>query len=84
MSFSRTLSQADFIKLKLNYVHFITDDNVMAVIEDIISFALPRMEKTLEEGKELYEFIEENIELSTIGLFPNLRSGRISLRPKRN
>ena len=28
------------------------------------------MEKTLEEGRELFEFVEENIELSPVGVTP--------------
>ncbi len=69
-NFPKTLSRADFVKLKLTYDKLIKDDEVMSVIEDLISFALPKLEHVLEEGKELYEFVESNIEFSSIGVAP--------------
>jgi len=68
--FPKTLSRADFLKLKLSYDKLVKDDEVMLVIEDIIAFALPKMEQILDEGKELFEFVEEHIELSPVGLSP--------------
>jgi hypothetical protein len=68
--FPKSLSRADFIKLKLSYDKLVKDDEVMQVIEDIITFALPKMEHALEEGKELFEFVEEHIEISPVGLSP--------------
>ncbi len=69
-NFPKTLSKADFDKLKLTYQKLINDDEMMQVIEEIIEFSLPLMERTLEEGKELYEFVEENIDFSPIGVSP--------------
>lgn len=69
-NFPKTLSHSDFKKLKMTYEKLIHDDEMMSVMGEIIDFALPRMEKTLEEGKELHEFVEENIELSPIGVTP--------------
>ncbi|MDE0472890.1 MAG: hypothetical protein OXH57_13235 [Ekhidna sp.] len=69
-NFPKSLSKTDFKKLQLTYDKIINDDEVMSQIEDILLFALPRLKKTLEEGKELYEFVEENIEMVTIGLTP--------------
>lgn len=69
-SFPKSLSKDDFRKLKLTYNKLVKDDEIMTVIEDIIAFAIPRLEKTLEEGKELYEFVEENMEMNPIGLSP--------------
>jgi len=68
--FPKSLNRADFLKLKLSYDKLVKDDEVMQVIEDIIAFALPKMERTLDEGKELYEFVEEHIEFSPVGLSP--------------
>lgn len=69
-NFPSTLSHADFKRLKLTYQKLIHDDEMMSVLEEILEFALPQMEHALEEGKELYEFVEENIELSPIGVTP--------------
>lgn len=69
-NFPESLSKADFNKLKLTYDKIVNDDDVMKQIEEIISFAIPKMKGILEEGKELYEFVEDNIELEPVGVTP--------------
>lgn len=69
-SFPKSISKADFKKLKFTYNRMIKDDELMAEIEDIIAFAIPQIESTINEGKELYEFVEENLEIAPVGLMP--------------
>lgn len=69
-SFPKSISKADFKKLNFTYNRMIKDDDLMKEIEDIIAFAIPQMEHTLREGKELYEFVEENLEIAPVGLTP--------------
>ncbi len=69
-SFPESLTEADFNKLRLTYSKIVNDDEVMGQIEEIIAFAIPRVKDMLEEGKELYEFVEENIELQPVGVSP--------------
>ena len=68
--FPKTLSEADFKKLRLTYEQVVQDDEVMKELEQVIEFALPEMENALEEGKEIHEFVEENIEIVPVGLSP--------------
>ena len=42
----------------------------MKALDDIITFALPMIQSALDDGKEIYEFVEENIELVPVGLTP--------------
>ncbi|XOV90834.1 MAG: hypothetical protein ACFHWX_11555 [Bacteroidota bacterium] len=69
-SFPKTITRADFKKLKFSYKKLVYDGEVMGEIEDIISFAIPKMEQRIDEGKELYEFVERNLEFTPIGLIP--------------
>lgn len=69
-NFPQTLSKADFKKLRLTYDKVVKDDEVMKELEDIIAFALPKIQATLDEGKEIFDFVEEHIELSSVGLSP--------------
>lgn len=69
-SFPKELTSADFIKLKLNYRRIIEDDEVMKEIEQILSFAVPTIKSALEEGKDIYEFIESQCEISPVGVTP--------------
>ncbi len=69
-SFPKSIDYADFKKLQLVYKEIVQDDELMKEIEEIVYYALPRLKEMLEEGKEVYEFIEENIEIAPIGITP--------------
>jgi len=43
----------------------------MTVVEDLIRWALPKIRSTIEEGRAVYEHVEENTELETVGIFPS-------------
>lgn len=69
-NFPKTITKADFRKLKITYKKIVEDDELMREIEEIISYTVPQFEDTLSEGKEIYEFIESNVTLSPVGLTP--------------
>ncbi|MBB6612607.1 hypothetical protein H7F15_16305 [Pontibacter sp. Tf4] len=68
--FPQRISRADFEKLELVYQKIVEDDETMQQIEEIIQYATPLFTQTLEEGKELYEFVESNLEISPVGITP--------------
>lgn len=68
--FPASISKEDFKKLRLNYEKIVKDDGVMKEIEDILAFSIPCFTDVLNEGKDLYEFVETNMEISAIGLSP--------------
>ena len=67
-NFPKTISRADFEKLEWVYEDLVKDDQVMSEIEDIIEYAIPKFDKTINEGKEIYEFVEGQIEISPVGI----------------
>src|SRR6478609_8732914 len=69
-NFPKEISKADFEKLELVYKKIVQDDNMMSEIEDIINFALPHIKDHLKSGKELYEEIEDKLEISPVGISP--------------
>ncbi len=78
--FPKELKQADIEKAKLIYEKLIEDTDLMKELEDIISFALPKLKDQLEEGKELYEFYEEHMGIEPVGITPvNLDYGYLFL-----
>ncbi len=68
--FPKVISKADFEKLKLTYQKIIEDDEVMSVIEEILGFSLPQFKDTLNNGKDIYEYVESKIDISPIGISP--------------
>jgi len=69
-SFPKAMSKADFEKLEITYKKIIEDDEVMREIEDILEFAIGKFKDLLDEGKDIYEFVEENVEIVPIGVSP--------------
>ncbi|HLF33217.1 MAG TPA: hypothetical protein VI583_03200 [Cyclobacteriaceae bacterium] len=68
--FPGTISKADFEKLQVSYKKIVEDNDIMKEISDIIEFSMGQFKDLLEEGKDIYEFVEENIELVPIGVSP--------------
>ncbi len=60
----------DMKKLEIIYHELIKDDEVMKELSEIIEYAVPQFKSSLEEGKEIYEFVESHCELSPVGLLP--------------
>jgi hypothetical protein len=69
-NFPKEISKADFEKLHLEYKKMIQDDDLLQEMEEIILFALPQIQNVMNEGKEIYEYVEKNIEISPIGITP--------------
>lgn len=40
------------------------------MIEEILSFAIPSVKDALDEGKDIYEFVESQCEISPVGVCP--------------
>jgi hypothetical protein len=48
----------------------VKDDELMKEISDSVEFALLNFRELLEEGREIYEWVEDKIEIVPIGLSP--------------
>lgn len=68
--FPKKLTGLDFKKLELNYQEMMQDDELMKEINDIINYSMPQIDKAITEGKDIYEFVEDNLEVDTVGLLP--------------
>jgi hypothetical protein len=69
-SFPKELSLEDFQKLELAYRQMIEDDSVMSELESILEFAIPRIQDSLQEGTGIYDYVESNCEISSVGVTP--------------
>ena len=73
-NFPQQISRADFEKLNITYKKIVQDDAIMAELEDIISYSIPRFKEMLNEGKDIYELVEEHMDITPVGLsslYPN-------------
>ena len=52
------------------YEQIIEDDELMQELEEIINYAAGRMKKAISSGTEIYEFVEDKLNIFPIGLMP--------------
>ena len=69
-AFPQRLQQMDMERLMLSYEKIIEDDALMAELQSIIEFSIPQLKYSLVEGKKIYDFIEEHISISPVGVMP--------------
>jgi len=67
-AFPKEISTESLKNLELSYRKIINDDVVMREIEDIISFSIPQVKSSLDEGSFIYEYVESQCEISPVGL----------------
>ena len=68
--FPKKLSGIQIEKLQVLYEQMIADDSLMQELEEIINFSAGEMKTTISSGAEIYEFVEENITITPIGIVP--------------
>lgn len=68
--FPSTISKIDAQNLNLEYKKITTDDKIMEEIDQIVNYSIGKFEFFLKEGKKIYDFIEEQLFLSPVGIVP--------------
>jgi hypothetical protein len=68
--FPKKLSGIQLEKLQLLYEQMIDDDELMQELETIIHFSAGKIKNTISSGTEIYEFVEEKINIHPVGLIP--------------
>jgi hypothetical protein len=68
--FPKKLSGTQIEKLQLIYEQMIEDNELMQELEEIINYSAGQMKTTISSGAEIYEFVEENLTITPIGLVP--------------
>lgn len=68
--FPKKLTGLQLEKLQVLYEQMIGDDELMQELEDIIHFSAGKIRNTISSGTEIYEFVEEKMSISPVGLIP--------------
>ena len=69
-SFPKKITRMDVEHLRIEYDRLVTDDGCMEEINHILDYAMPMLRQYVEEGKELYEFVEDKLLFVPIGVIP--------------
>jgi hypothetical protein len=69
-NFPKEISKLDLERFKIEYRSLTQDDELIREIDEIISFAIPMFQNKMSLGKELYEEVEDKVEIFPVGLLP--------------
>ena len=80
-AFPQRLTVADIEAVTLTYQKIVDDDSSMKEIEQIITYALQKMDPAIQTGKEIYDFVESRLNIDPVGIVPLIPyHGYFSLR----
>jgi hypothetical protein len=68
--FPKKLTGLQMEKLQLLYEQMIQDDELMQELENIIHYSAGKMKSIISNGTELYEFVENKISITPVGIVP--------------
>lgn len=67
---SKTLTKIDVANLLFEYEQLVAGEEHLKDVNKIIDFALPQFEKYLKTGKEIYQRVEDHLNVFPIGILP--------------
>jgi len=68
--FPKKLTGLQLEKLQLLYEQMIEDDELIQELEEIIHYSAGEMKSAIHNGTEIYEFVEEKININPVGIIP--------------
>lgn len=68
---SGTVTGVDLEEQEITYEWPELADADMAVVEDLIRWSLPHIREAIDQGRSVYETVEDSIELETVGIVPS-------------
>lgn len=82
-AFPKDIQGINWSRLELTYEKLLGDNQAIAVIGEIVEFAIPEMHTLIAEGKELYNWAEHQMNLEKIGIEPLYKDeGYLMLHPE--
>jgi hypothetical protein len=73
-TFPERLTEIDMKNFRMSFSKAMTNDELMKHLEEVVSYSIPELKKHLDEGKEIYDFIEQEINISPVGILPIYRN----------
>ena len=68
--FPKKLTGLQLEKLQVLLEQMIEDDELMRELEEIINYATQEIQRTISNGTEIYEFVEDKLVIFPVGLVP--------------
>ncbi len=68
--FPKRLDKLNIEKLELVYEQMLADSEMMQELENIVQFSLAKLKTTIDNGTEIYEFVEQKLHMEPVGIMP--------------
>jgi len=68
--FPKRIKKIDFVNQEIEHEVVFVDGSDLQQVEELIQWALPHIAVKIEEGKTIYEFVNEEIKLEEVGIVP--------------
>lgn len=68
---SGRIREIDLENRTIRYAWPDLDGDQMSIVQELIQWALPHIQGAIEEGRAVYEFVEENLEVEEVGIVPS-------------
>lgn len=79
-AFPQHMTKIDFEEFRLQFEKLVQDEGNMIEIEQIIEYSLPLLQHSVNNGKELYQWVEDKLMIAPVGIIPiNTEEGYILL-----
>lgn len=69
--FPKRIRNIDLVNKIIEHEVVFVDGSDLSKVEEFIEWALPYIEAKIEEGKTIYEFVNEEIRMEEVGIVPN-------------
>jgi hypothetical protein len=68
--FPKQLTEINIKKLEVVYERMIEDNELMQELEEIINYSAQKIKTTIQNGTEIYEFVEGKLNIEPVGIIP--------------
>lgn len=72
-NFPKRISKIDWVNQTIEHEVVFVDGTDLSAVEDLISWALPKMSVVIQEGAAIHEFVENELTIEHVGILPNYR-----------
>lgn len=69
--FPKRIKKIDFVNEVIEHEVVFVPGSDLKQVEELIEWALPYIKAKIEEGKAIYEFVDEELEIEEVGIVPN-------------
>ncbi|MCC5915307.1 MAG: hypothetical protein JJU46_13095 [Balneolaceae bacterium] len=71
--FPKRISKIDWVNQTIEHEVVFVDGTDLSAVEDLIQWTLPQLEKVIQEGVAIHEFVEKELNVEHVGILPNYR-----------